>query len=309
MGKKSNRILLSIRKNWQLYLFLLPPLIYLFLFHYRPMAGIVIAFKDYSIRKGVLGSPWVGSKYFTKFFQSYQANRVIRNTLILSIYQIAASFPVPILFALMINSVRADGYRKFVQATVNLPHFISTTVMVGILMSVLNPRVGLYGQIYETLLGVYPRDPLATPGGFRSIYVWSGVWQSFGWDSVVYTAALAGVDPTYHEAAELDGATRFQRAVHIDLPCIAPTIVIMLILRMGSLMNIGFEKVYLMQNPLNLDASSTISTYVYSVGLALQGSANLSYATAIGLFNSVVNLILITGVNKIAGKLGETSLW
>lgn len=300
---------ISIKRNRQLYLFLIIPIAYILIFHYIPMGGAIIAFKDYSARKGVFDSAWAGLKYFKKFFASYESKRIIKNTLILSLYSLAVSFPIPIIFALTVNSVRSAKFRKVTQTIVNLPYFISTTVIVGILLSMLNPRVGLYGHVYELLNGTYPTDPLASPAGFRNIYVWSGVWQGFGWNSIIYTAALAGVDPSLHEAAELDGASRFQRAIHVDLPSITPTIMITLILKMGSIMSIGFEKTYLMQNALNMDASSIISTYVYQVGLASTGTTNLSYSTAIGLFNSVVNMILIVTANKISGKVGETSLW
>lgn len=309
MKKNSKQIRLSIRRNWQLYLFLLIPVVYIIIFDYVPMGGLVMAFNDYSMRKGLFGSDWVGLDNFIRFFQTYQSKRVITNTLILSAYTIIASFPIPICFALLINSLRGERFRKIAQTIVTLPHFISTVVMVGIVFQIFNPRTGLYGIIGEYLTGSYPQDIMGSPSAFRHLYVWSGVWQGFGWGSIVYTAALSSVDPMYHEAAQIDGATRFQRIIHIDLPTILPTIITMLILRMGSVMGIGFEKVYLMQNDLNKPASDVIATYVYSVGLAGDGATDFSYATAIGLFNSVVNLIMITTVNKIARKVGETSLW
>lgn len=309
MKKKGKQIRLSIRKNWQLYVFLLVPVLYIIIFKYLPMGGVVIAFKDYKMRKGIWGSDWVGLKHFVRFFEIYQSKRVITNTLILSFYSIIAGFPVPIIFALLINCLRNERFKKIAQSIVCLPHFISTVVMVGILLQVFNTRSGLYGVIGEFLTGAYPPDIMGSPSGFRHLYIWSGVWQGFGWGSIIYTAALSGVDPMYHEAAQIDGATRLQRIIHIDLPSILPTIVTMLILRMGSVMSVGFEKVYLMQNGLNLSASEVISTYEYSVGLSGSGSSDFSYATAIGLFNSVVNLIMITAVNKIARKVGETSLW
>ncbi|MBQ7840572.1 MAG: sugar ABC transporter permease [Lachnospiraceae bacterium] len=306
---KKQKIAKQIWRNRQLYLFLLLPVLYIIIFHYVPMGGIVIAFEDYRARKGIWGSEWVGLENFIKFFNSYDCKRIIRNTLILSVYTIAAGFPIPICFALIINSVRSEKFKKVTQTIVTLPHFISVTVMVGILMNVFSNRTGLYGIIGMMLTGEYPADILGSPSAFRHLYVWSGVWQEFGWGSIIYTAALSSVDPEYHEAAQIDGASRLQRIIHIDFPSILPTVVIMLILRMGTVMSIGFEKVYLMQNSLNIEASSIISTYVYNVGLASQGNTDLSYATAIGLFNSVINLIMITVVNKIADKVGETSLW
>lgn len=311
--RNKNKNYLKIKKQiWrdrQLYLFLLLPLIHLIIFDYIPMGGLVIAFKDFSARKGIWESEWVGFAHFIRFFNSYEFKRLLRNTLVLSLYNIIATFPLPIVFALVMNSLRNERFKKITQTIVNLPHFISTTVMVGILMTVLNSRSGLYGMIGEFLTGEYPPDLFGSPGAFRHLYVWSGVWQGFGWSSIIYIAALSNVDPEYHEAAQIDGASRLQRIIHIDLPCILPTIVINLIMRVGRVMSLGFEKTYLMQNSLNIETSRIISTYVYNIGLASSGHSDLSYAAAIGMFNSVINLILIVSVNKIAKKLGDTSLW
>lgn len=309
MKKSRKQIRASIRRNWQLYLFLLLPVAYLILFKYVPMGGLIIAFEDYKMRDGIFGSEWVGFENFIKFFQSYQFGKVVKNTLLLSFYAIIAGFPIPIVFALIMNCIPNERVKKVVQSITCLPHFISTVVMVGILYQIFNPRTGLFGIAVEALTGAYPTDINASPDGFRHLYVWSGVWQGFGWGSIIYTAALAGVDPSYHEAAQIDGATRLQRIIHIDLPSIMPTIITMLILRMGDVMSIGFEKVYLMQNGMNLAASEVISTYEYSIGLGGTGATDFSYATAIGLFNSVINLIMITVVNRIASKHGDTSLW
>lgn len=313
---KKKRVNKNYRKTWkeiwrdrQLYLFLLLPVAYIIIFAYLPMGGLTMAFKDYSVRKGIFGSDWVGLYHFKRFFESYQCREIILNTLILSLYSIIAGFPIPICFALMLNSIRNKWFKKFSQSCVTLPHFISVTVMVGILFQVLNNRTGLYGTLGQWISGNYPPDLFGSAGGFRHLYVWSGVWQGFGWGSIIYTAALSAVDPEYHEAAQIDGASRLQRIIHIDLPCILPTIVITLILRMGSVMGIGFEKVFLMQNGLNMSASNIISTYVYQVGLAASGTTDFSYATAIGMFNSVINLIIITTVNRFARRTGETSLW
>ena len=309
MKKSGKQIRANIRKNWQLYLFLLVPVAYVILFKYVPMGGLIIAFEDYKMRDGIFGSEWVGFENFIKFFQSYQFGKVVKNTLILSFYAIIAGFPIPIIFALIMNCIPNERVKKIVQSITCLPHFISTVVMIGILYQIFNPRTGLYGIAVEALTGVYPTDINASPNGFRHLYVWSGVWQGFGWGSIIYTAALAGVDPSYHEAAQIDGATRLQRIIHIDLPSILPTIITMLILRMGDVMSIGFEKVYLMQNGMNLAASEVISTYEYSIGLGGSGATDFSYATAIGLFNSVINLIMVMAVNRFAKKHGETSLW
>lgn len=307
--QRKKGLLTRIKQNWQLYAFLLLPVLYVIIFCYIPMGGLVIAFEDYSVRKGLFGSDWVGLYNFKKFFDSYQFVRILKNTLILSIYSIIAGFPVPILFALLINCMKDGKAKKTIQTIVTLPHFISTAVMVGIILQVFNTQTGLYGNIAKALTGKSPFNLLGSPAAFRHLYVWSGVWQGFGWGSIIYTAALASVDPTYHEAAQLDGASRFQRILYVDIPAIVPTIMIMLILRMGSVMSIGFEKVYLMQNSLNLEASEIISTYVYQVSLSSSGLSDFSYATAIGMFNSVINLIVIALANWFAKRFGETSLW
>jgi len=313
MSKGYNRVGMSewkkdLKRDWRLYVFLIIPIVYVLIFHYGPMTGLVIAFKDYKIRKGIFGSDWVGLENFIRFFESYQCKRVISNTIVLSFYNLLASFPIPIIFALMLNSMKNERVKKVTQTIATMPHFISVVVLIGLLMQILGSRTGLYGQVMLNMTGDYPKNLFASPTAFRHIYVWSGVWQSFGWGSIIYTAALSGVSPEYHEAAQLDGASRFQRTWYIDIPAITPTIVIMLILRMGQIMNLGFEKVFLLQNSLNISASDIISTYVYQVGLA-SNTPDFSYATAIGMFNSVVNLILVTLVNKIAGRLGETTLW
>lgn len=300
---------IRIRRNWQLYLLLLIPVTYILVFKYIPMGGLVIAFQDFKMRKGIFGSEWVGFDHFIRFFTTYQSKRVITNTLLLSFYTILASFPIPIIFALLINCIKNERFKKITQSIVCLPHFISTVVIVGILFQLFNNRTGLYGTIAEFLSGEYPDDLWGSPSAFRHLYVWSGVWKGFGWGSIIYTAALSGVDPTLHEAAQLDGASRFHRIIHVDLPAIMPTIIIMLILRMGDVMSIGFEKIYLMQNALNLSASEVISTYEYSIGLSGGNATDISYATAIGLFNSVVNLLMVVIANKLARKVSDTSLW
>ena len=305
----NNRKWARMRADWQLYLLLLLPLAYVLVFHYAPMPSVQIAFRKYTSRDGIWGSAWVGLKYFKQFFASYQCAQVISNTLILSAGMILISFPILIVFALMMNSFGAQRVKKVTQTIVTMPHFISVVVLVGMMNQIFHSRVGAYGVLMYALTGAYPENLFASPGNFRVMYIASGIWQSFGWGSIIYLAALSGVSPDLHESAQIDGASRFQRVLHVDLPCILPTIIIMLILRMGSVMSIGFEKVYLMQNSLNLSASEVISTYVYKVGLDASGSTNFSYSTAIGLFNSVINLAMVTTVNAIAGRLGETSLW
>ncbi|MBE5782022.1 MAG: sugar ABC transporter permease [Clostridiales bacterium] len=297
-------------KNWlPLYLYLIIPIVYIILFKYVPMAGLQLAFKKFKILGGIWGSPWVGLKNFERFFNSYQFTTVVTNTLTLSLYSIFAGFPFPIIFALLLNCVEKARIKKTVQTITYMPHFISTVVLVGMILQICNPNSGLVGKISMLLTGSKGTDIMATTGGFTNLFVWSGVWQNFGWDSIMYLAALTAVDVQQHEAAQIDGASRFQRVLHVDLPAILPTITIMLIMRMGSVMSVGFTKIYLMQNDLNLAASEVISTYEYKRGLANAGSTDFSLSTAIGLFNSCINLIMIVLVNAICRKVSETSLW
>ena len=299
--KIKNRLL----RRYQLYLFLLPTLFYFIIFHYIPMYGATIAFKDYSPYLGILGSPWIGFEQFERFFQSSQFWNLISNTLILSIYQLAVGFPIPIILALLINYAAKGRFKKVIQTVTYAPHFISTVVIVGMLMVFLDPQYGLVNHII-TIFTDKPILFMADENWFTSIYVWSGIWQNAGWGTIIYLAALSNVNPGMHEAAIVDGASKLRRIWHIDLPTIAPAIVILLILDMGSLLAVGFEKVFLMQNPLNLASSEIISTYVYKIGLQ---SAQFSFATAVGLFNAVINLILLLSVNRIAKKVGQASLW
>ena len=272
------------------------------------MLGAQIAFKDYNIREGIWGSPWVGLKHFENFFKSYQFPYIMRNTLLLSFYSLVASFPLPILLALLINAFPGKRFSRVVQTISYMPHFISTVVIVGMLLRLFNPRTGAIGSLYSSMTGLTLQDILAKPAAFPHLYVWSGVWQGVGWSSIIYIAALSGVDQALHEAAQIDGATRFQRMIYIDLSAIRPTITIMLILAAGRIMSVGFEKVYLMQNSLNISTSEVISTYVYKVGLT-SGTRNYAPATAIGLFNSVINFSLLVLVNFVAKKAGDSSLW
>jgi len=303
----------SIRKrllnHWELYAFLLLPAVYLLVFSYYPMLGAQIAFRKFSASQGIWFSPWVGLKYFIKFFNSYQFTRVVGNTLRLSFYSIIAGFPVPILFALLLNSLENRRFKNLIQTVTYMPHFISAVVIVGMLMQILNPINGVYGQVYGWLNnGSQPADLFSSALSFPNLYVWSGVWQEFGWDSIIYIAALSAVSPELHEAAQIDGASRFKRILHIDFPAIIPTMTILLILRAGSIMSIGFEKAFLMQNDLNLQASEVISTYIYKICLK-SNIPDFSYSTAIGLFNSLVNLTLIATVNWFTKKISQISLW
>lgn len=298
-----------VKNVWQLYLFLLVPVVITLLFKYWPMVGVQIAFKDYDARLGIWGSKWVGFKHFSRFFKSYMASRVITNTLRLSLYNLSC-FPLPVIFALLLNLLPYPRFKKLVQSVTYMPHFISTVVLVGIIAQILNTHTGIYAHAYKAIVGETTNVPdiLGVSSAFPHLYVWSGIWQSLGFNSIIYVAALSGVDYSLHEAAEIDGANRFQRIIHVDIPAILPTVSIMLILAFGNVMSVGYEKAYLMQNTLNTRYSEIISTYVYKVGIQT-GGGNFSFGTAIGLFNSVVNFVLLTIVNYISGRIGGTSLW
>lgn len=296
-----------VKINWELYVILAIPLIWLLIFHYYPMYGVQIAFRRFSPLKGITGSPWVGLTNFIKFFKSYNFERVLRNTLSISLYDLVVGFPFPVILAILLNNCLKPRFKKFVQIITYMPYFISTVVMVGIIIQFLSPKVGVINYLI-TALGGTEIDFMGRPEYFRNIYVWTNIWQGTGWTAIIYLSALSSVDPGLHEAALVDGANRFQRMWYIDLPSILPTIAIMLTLRMGNIMNVGFEKVLLMQNDLNTGASEIISTYVYKAGPAA-AAPDFSYAAAIGLFNSIINLVLIMIVNKINAKINETSLW
>lgn len=295
----------NIRKHWILYLMILPVVIYYIIFAYTPLYGIQLAFKDYIVKKGIWGSPWVGFDHFIRFFKSYNFGLLIKNTLGISIYSLLVGFPIPIIFALMLNYLKNKYLKKTVQMVSYAPYFISTVVMCGMITIFLNPDTGIFNSI-RALFGLESIDFLGIPEFFKSIYVWTGVWQGMGWSSIIYISALSGVDYQLHEAAIVDGANKFKRILHVDLPSIKPTIVMLFILQMGSLMSVGFEKVFLLQNTLNKQAASVISTYVYEVGLI---NSDYGYSTAIGLFNSVINMALIIAANKICKRVTEESLF
>jgi len=295
----------SLKRHWQLYLLAIPPILYFLIFKYVPMANAILAFKDYNVIKGIWGSPWAGTKYFELFFQNPAFFTLIKNTLYISFYQLAVGFPIPILLALALNEIKNARFKRTVQMVTYAPYFISTVVMVSIIMLFLAPRLGIVNTIFSAF-GMEAVNFLGDAKWFRSVYVFSDVWQSAGYSAVIYLAALAGVDPSLYEAAKVDGASRFQKIINVDLPGLMPAAVIILILSVGNMMAIGFEKMYLLQNPLNLSTSEIISTYVYKIGLL---NANYSFATAVGLFNSVVNLVLLLVVNTIAKRASSTSLW
>ncbi len=294
-----------LRRNGQLYLLLIPVVAYLLVFHYAPMYGLIIAFKNYSIRLGILGSKWVGFAHFKRFFNSYYSMETISNTLTISLYSLLAGMPMPILLALSLNEVRTKWFKRTVQTITYAPYFISTVVICSMIFLFLSPSSGVINRLVEAF-GGERKYFMGLPSMFKTIYVLSGVWQYTGWNSIIYMAALSGIDPQLHEAAMIDGAGRFRRIWHINLPGILPTVVILLILNSGTVMSVGFEKIFLLQNDLNRSASEVISTLVYRQGLIQN---DFSYSTAVSLFNSVVNCVLLVSVNQIARRLGDTSLW
>ena len=296
---------LKLKKYYQLYLLLLPSAILLFCFAYLPMGGIIIAFQKYSPALGIWHSPWVGFDNFVQYFNSYQFKVTIKNTLVLSFYSILVGFPLPILLALMCNQMKDKMFKKVFQVITYLPHFISTMVMCGLILIFLSPSSGLFANIWRLFGAKFP-NLMASASAFKHVYVWSDIWQHLGWDSIIYLAALAGIDPTYYEAATVDGASTLQKIRFIDIPMIMPTAVVLLVLRAGSILGIGFEKVFLLQNIQNIMSSEIISTYVYKMGMQ---SMQYSLSTAIGLFNTVVNVLVLFLVNFIARKTTDTSLF
>lgn len=299
----------NVRKSWQLYAMLSVPLLWLAIFAYIPMWGAQIAFRNYVPAGGFSGissAEWIGFDHFVRFFNSYNFWPILRNTLVLNIYSLIAGFPLPIVLALALNYAASRWFRKSVQMVSYAPYFISVVVMVGILFQLLAT-----GGMINNLLGLFGIDPIpfmAKPEYWKSIYVWSGIWQTVGFSCIIYLAALAGIDPTLHEAAILDGANKLQRMRDIDLPGIMPVAIILLILNMGSLLSTGFEKVILMQNALNRSTSEVIDSYVYWVGLG-SDIPQFAYAAAIGLFKSVVGLVLLYSVNLLSRRLQGSSLW
>lgn len=304
ISKVSGKSWKKVKWNWMLYMFLVPCITYIIIFDYLPLYGIQLAFRDFTATKGIWGSPFVLFKHFTRFFESYQFWTLLKNTLSLSLYLLVATFPLPIVLAILINYTTINPMRKFSQTITYAPHLISTVVLVGMLVVFLGQN-GLINQ-FNLLLGLKTVQYVGKESMFQSIYVWSDVWQHTGWGAIIYIAVLSGVDQELHEAAIVDGANKLQRIWHIDIVAILPTAVILLIMNLGSIMNLGFEKVFLMQNDLNLGVSEIISTYVYKIGIQ---SAQYSYATAIGLFNNAINFILLVLVNRSAKAITGTSLW
>lgn len=299
------RLLKNMKKNWILYVMILPVVVYYIIFAYTPMYGILLAFKNYKVKLGILGSPWVGFDHFQRFFSAYNFKQLIGNTVGISVYSLIIGFPIPIVFALMLNYLTHNKLKKIVQMVSYAPYFISTVVICGMITIFMAPDTGIL-NVLRGFFGLESVNFLAKPEWFKSIYVWTGVWQGMGWSSIIYISALAGVDYEMHEAAIVDGATKIQRMIHVDLPSIKPTILMLLILQMGSIMNVGFEKVYLLQNTLNKSAASVISTYVYEVGLI---NSDYGYSTAVGLFNSLINLALVVAANQLSKRFAGESLF
>lgn len=293
-------------RNWQSYLMIFPALAVVMLFCYVPMYGVQLAFKNYRVLDGITGSPWVGLKHFQRFFSAHNSWQVIFNTLRISLLAIAFGFPVPIIFALLLNEVRPKAFQKSIQTITYIPHFISTTVLVAMMFLFTNQSTGIINILLGRVFGVEPIPFMQSERWFMFMFIASGIWQSTGYSAIIYIATLSTVDPEMHEAATIDGANRGQRMLHINLPCLIPTIVVMLILRMGSVISVGFEKVFLMQNSLNMNVSEVLSTYVFKLGLV---NSRYDFSTAVNLFTSVVNCAMLITVNTISRKISENNLW
>lgn len=300
------RLTKDIRKNYPLYLLALPAIIMIFFLNYVPMYGVVMAFQDFRPVRGIWGSEWVGLANFMRFFNSYQFSEIIGNTLGLSLMNLLWTFPMPIILALLLNQVYQPSIRKGIQTLVYLPHFIATVVLVSMMNVLFSPAMGPFGAICRMIGIGNPPELMAMSSAFRPMFIGASIWQNAGWDSIIYIAALTSIDPSLYEAATVDGATKLQRVWHIDLPSILPTMVTLLIMRAGSIMNLNFDRAFLLQNDLNIGVSEIISTYEYKLGLK-QGQ--FSYSAAIGLFNNIINLILLLIVNKTSKKLSGTGLW
>ncbi|WP_249730565.1 sugar ABC transporter permease [Paenibacillus sp. J2TS4] len=295
----------KIKRDRYLLLMVLPCVLYYLIFKYVPIFGIAIAFKDYNMYKGVFASDWVGLKYFRMFFDSPDFFPIIRNTFLLGFYKLVFGFPAPIILALLINEVRNSFNKRFVQTVSYLPHFISNVVVAGIVVMFLSPSNGMVNRLLE-MLGMDKINFMVEASWFRTIYVSSDIWQHVGWGTIIYLAALTAIDPQLYEASRIDGANRWQQTLHITLPGIAPAIVILLILDIGKIIEIGFEKVYLLSSPVTYETADILSTYVYRTGLA---NGNYSYATAIDLFTGIISFIFIIGANQISKKVSEHSIW
>ena len=301
----ANRIGRRILKHWEYYLLVLVPMAYIVIFKYVPMVGAQIAFRDFNVIEGMWGSPWVGLREFVRFFESPSFWRLIENTFSISLTRLLLGFPAPIILALALNEISQRSFKRSVQMVTYAPHFISTVVMASMIILFLNPRLGLFGVLMRAA-GVQPVNYLAVASHFKFVYALSDIWQHAGYGAIIYMAALAAINPELYEAARIDGASRLQKIIHVDIPGIMPVMVILLILEFGEIMEVGFEKIYLLQNPVNISASEIIQTYVYKIGII---NASFSFASAVGLFNSVINFILLVAVNAFARRISNNSLW
>ncbi|SDK92540.1 carbohydrate ABC transporter membrane protein 1, CUT1 family [Glycomyces sambucus] len=299
------RLRRHVRRYWQLWAMVAPAIAFVAVFAYVPMYGLQLAFREFDFAAGITGGDWVGLKYFQQFFDSPQFWTLLRNTVVISTSTLVAGFVAPIALALMVNQVLGRRRKKFLQTATYLPHFISIVVIVGMLQVFLSPTSGLITRVVG-LFGVDGANFFGSADAFVPVYVVSDVWQHAGWNSIIYLAALAGVDPQLYEAAKIDGAGRFSIIRHVDVPALVPTMIVLLVLNMGNVLNTGFEKIFLMQNPLNLGVSEVIATYVYKIGIL---SNQFSYATAIGLFNTLINFAFLVVANQIAKRVSNTSLW
>jgi len=299
------RISRAVQRDWQIYLLLLPAIGFIFVFCYLPLYGIQIAFRDYKAVFGITGSPWVGLKNFQDFFNAYYFKRLLANTFLLNLFGLLWGFPVPIIMAILLNQIEWPCFKKFTQTVIYIPHFISTVVMAGILYLFLSPDSGIVNTVLKAL-GEKPVHFMIEPGWFRTLFIASDIWQHAGWNTILYIAALTGIDPELYEAATIDGATKLQKIRNIDIPHLLPIVVMMLILNCGSLLVSNTDKALLMQTPGNMVKSDIIGVYVYEMGLS---KAQFSYTAAIGLFINVINFIMIISVNWVSKKLGETSLF
>ncbi len=300
-----NKLVRNLQRYWVLYLLLIPPLAYLIIFNYIPMYGLQLAFREFDPAAGFYGGEWVGLQNFIDFFESYAFAEIILNTVLLSLYHIAINFFAPVMLAIAINEVNNQRFKKTVQMVTYAPYFISTIVLVAMMFQIFSPHIGIVNNVIKAM-GGQTHNFMGESRYFRHLFVWSGIWQGTGYGSVIFIAALTAIDPQLYEAATVDGASRIKKIIYIDIPSIMPTMVVLLILNVGRLMNVGFEKTYLMQNQQNIAVSEVISTYVYKVGII---RTDFSFSTAVGFFNSAINLALIVLVNQIARHLGESSLW
>lgn len=303
--QKRRRLLRDMKSARYLYMLIIPVMIYIVIFKYGPMYGIIMAFKDYKIGDGIWGSAWVGVKHFKTLFNSYDFYRILRNSLLLNVYSVIFQFPVPILLALLLNEVKSNHFKKPVQSILYLPHFLSWVILAGIVIQMLSPSTGIVNAII-IFFGGEPIYFMSSKGWWLVVFIISGIWKESGWGTIIYLAAISGVDAQLYEAAQIDGAGKLRQIWHITMPAIKPTIVILLVMRMGSMMDVGFDQIYMLSNDYVRDVADVFSTYIYRMGIE---NIRYSYTTAIGVFQSVVNLIMLAGTNWVAHRLGEQGIW